>query len=58
VTAQPLAPVIPSSGVSAARQHARPGRGPAAAAGPAGARAADSADVVYGIGGYARLGHN
>ena len=40
VTAQPLTPVIPSSGVSATRQRARSAAGPAAAAGPPRTRAA------------------
>ncbi len=50
MTAQPLAPVIPSSGVSAARQRTRPAAGrplPLALPGPV---PSAPADVVYGIG--------
>jgi hypothetical protein len=50
VTARPLAPVIPSSGVSAARQRARPAAGrPMPLACPEPVPSAPE-DVVYGIG--------
>jgi hypothetical protein len=50
VTVQPLAPVIPSSGVSAARQRARSGAGrPLPLTRPEAVPLAPE-DVVYGIG--------
>ena len=49
MTAQPLAPVIPSSGRPGCPAARPVGRGPAAAAGPPGARPSLPEDVVYGI---------
>ncbi len=50
MTAQPLAPVIPSSGVSAARQRARSATGRPLPLAPSEPVPSAPADVVYGIG--------